>query len=151
MNLTTTLWHVTRVAALTAGVLSVAATAARGQQNGTDLRPVDPTQNPPSLAERARASEASIPLAVQRSINGDSELAPYEIKVAGGRVRNITLSGTVPTERLRDRAGRLALETSGTQHVYNDIVVTPHPNDRRGDDASTSDKSDPERLMPERE
>jgi osmotically-inducible protein OsmY len=116
-----------------------------------DLRPVDPKENPPSLSERAKGAEASIPLAVQRSIEGDRELAPYDIKVAGNERRGITLSGKVPSARLRNRAERLAEQTSGAQHVHNDIIVTAAPDDRRGDDAATTNKSDPARVMPERE
>jgi hypothetical protein len=116
-----------------------------------DLRPVDPQRNPPSLSERAKGAEASIPLAIQRSIEADRELSAYDIKVAGNERRGVTLSGTVPSARLRDRAERLAENASGAQHVHNDIVVTAHPTTRRGDDAATTDNSDPARVMPERE
>jgi osmotically-inducible protein OsmY len=116
-----------------------------------DTRPLDPQQNPPSLSERAKGAEASIPVAIQRSIDGDAELAPYDIKVAANERRNITLSGTVPSARLRDRAEVLARKASGTQHVHNDIIVTSRPSDLRGDDAATTDRSDPARVMPERE
>jgi osmotically-inducible protein OsmY len=88
---------------------------------------------------------------VQRSIEGDRELAAYDIKVAGNERRGITLSGKVPSERLRNRAERLAEQTSGAQHVHNDIIVSAVPDDRRGDDAATTDKSDPAKVMPQRE
>jgi osmotically-inducible protein OsmY len=116
-----------------------------------DLRPVDPKENPPSLSERAKGAEASIPIAIQRSIEGDRELSAYDIKVAGNERRGITLSGKVPSERLRDRAERLAEQASGAQHVHNDIIVSAAPDDRRGNDAATTNKSDPARVMPERE
>lgn len=116
-----------------------------------DTRPLDPAQNPPSLSERATGAEASIPVAIQRSIEGDAELQPYDIKVAGNERRGITLSGTVPSARLRERAEDLAEEASGAQHVHNDIVVTAAPSDRRGSDAATTDNSDPARVMPQRE
>ena len=139
-----------RTAALTACVLAIPSVA-RGQAPMPDTRPLDPRKNPPSLSERARGAEAAIPVAVQRSIDGDAALAPYDIKVAGNERRNITLSGTVPSVGLRDRAEVLARNVSGSQHVHNDIVVTGHPSDRRGDDPATTDRTDPERGMPERE
>jgi osmotically-inducible protein OsmY len=134
------------VAVASAGLASPNGVAAQN-----DLRPLDPERNPPSLSERAKGAEASIPVAVQRSIEGDRELAPYDIKVAGNERRGVTLSGTVPSARLRDRAEQLAESASGSQHVHNDIVVTAHPTDRRGDDAATTDNSDPARVMPQRE
>jgi len=138
----------TRIALLTACVLAVP-NRARGQ--ATDTRPLDPERNPPSLSERAKGAEAAIPVAIQRSIDGDAELAAYDIKVAGNERRGITLSGTVPSEHLRNRAERLAENASGAQHVHNDIVVTAAPSDRRGDDAATTSNSDPEKVMPQRE
>jgi osmotically-inducible protein OsmY len=145
---TETLRVFVRVTLVTACVLAVPRVA-RGQM--PDARPLDPAQNPPSLSERAKGAEASIPVAVQRSIDGDAELAPYDIKVAANERRNITLSGTVPSAELRDRAEVLARKASGTQHVHNDIIVTSRPSDRRGDDAATTDESDPARVMPQRE
>ncbi len=148
MLIVDTLRRMALTTTFTACVLAIP-NVARGQ--GTDLRPVDPAANPPSLSERAKGAEASIPITIQRSLKGDAELAPYDIKVAGNERRNITLSGTVPTTALRDKAERIARETSGTQHVHNDIVVTSHPSERRGDDAATTNRSDPARVMPERE
>ena len=137
------------VAALAA---ALAAPMTTGAQVGTvDTRPLDPAQNPPSLSERAKGAEASIPIAIQRSIEGDPELRPYDIKVAANERRGITLSGTVPSARLRERAEDLAEEASGAQHVHNDIIVTAVPSDRRGSDAATTDNSDPARVMPQRE
>ncbi len=138
----------TRIVLLTACVLAIPSRA-RGQM--PDTRPLDPAQNPPSLSERATGAEASIPVAIQRSIEGDTELAPYAIKVAANERRGVTLSGTVPSASLRDRAERLAEQVSGAQHVHNDIVVTPAPSDRRGDDAATTSNSDPAKVMPQRE
>ena len=142
-----------RHATFTAVVASCAGLALYGlaAAQDVDTRPLDPARNPPSLSERAKGAEASIPVAIQRSIEGDPELAPYDIKVAANERRGVTLSGTVPSTRLRDRAERLAETASGAQHVHNDIVVTARPSDRRGDDAATTDNSDPARVMPERE
>jgi osmotically-inducible protein OsmY len=137
-----------RIAVLTACVLALPSRA-RGQM--PDTRPLDPAQNPPSLSERAKGAEAAIPVAIQRSIDGDAELAPYDIKVAANERRGVTLSGTVPSAHLRDRAERLAEKASGTQHVHNDIIVTAAPSDRRGDDAATTSNSDPAKVMPQRE
>jgi osmotically-inducible protein OsmY len=141
--------RLTRIALLTACVVLAVPSRARGQV--TDTRPLDPERNPPSLSERAKGAEAAIPVTIQRSIDGDPELAPYDIKVAANERRGVTLSGTVPSERLRNRAERLAETASGAQHVHNDIVVTPAPSDRRGDDAATTSNSDPARVMPQRE
>lgn len=137
-----------RIVLLTACVLAIPSRA-RGQM--PDTRPLDPAQNPPSLSARAEGAEAAIPVVIQRSIEGDAELAPYDIKVAANERRGVTLSGTVPSAHLRARAERLAESASGTQHVHNDIVVTPAPGDRRGDDAATTSNSDPEKVMPQRE
>jgi osmotically-inducible protein OsmY len=137
-----------RIALLTACVLALPSRA-RGQM--PDTRPLDPARNPPSLSERATGAEAAIPIAIQRSIEGDAELAPYDIKVAANERRGVTLSGTVPSPYLRNRAERLAEKASGAQHVHNDIVVTAAPSDRRGDDAATTSTSDPAKVMPQRE
>lgn len=116
-----------RIAPFTALVLGIP-NRARGQM--PDTRPLDPERNPPSLSERAKGAEAAIPVAIQRSIEGDPELAPYDIEVAANERRGVTLSGTVPSPRLRDRAERLAEKASGAQHVHNDIVVTTAPDGR---------------------
>ncbi len=137
--------------ATTVFTIALLALPAAASAQRDDTRPLDPARNPPSLSERAKGAEASIPLAVQRSIAGDRELSAYDIKVAGNERRGVTLSGKVPSERLRNRAERLAEQASGAQHVHNDIVVSAVQDGRRGDDAATTDASDPARVMPERE
>jgi len=117
-----------------------------------EFRPVNPRENPPSLTERAKGAEASLPVVVQRSIDGDAELKRENVKVAGNESRRITLSGTVSSQRLKDRAQQLAQNVSGVQHVHNDLVVRGTADEvNGGTDAATTDHSDPEHRMPQRE
>jgi hypothetical protein len=123
-----------------------------GRRGGTTRHPSARSEGKSAQSFRARQGRGSIhPLTIQRSIEGDRELSAYDIKVAGNERRGITLSGKVPSERLRNRAERLAERASGAQHVHNDIIVSAVPDDRRGDDAATTDKSDPAKVMPQRE
>ncbi len=152
---------------LTAGVISLLAlVTASGAESrdptiraierhdeAVETRPVDPARNPPSLSTQANGVESSIPVVVQRRLDGDPELRTQHIKVAGNERRNITLSGEVTSAALKQRAQDLAQGVSGVQHVHNDIVIVS-PSERRapiGDDASTTDRSDPKHRMPQRE
>jgi hypothetical protein len=135
------------------GLLAIATVAlAQRHDDAIETRPLDPQQNPPSLSERARGAEASLPVVVQRSIDGDPELRTQRVKVAGNERRNITLSGEVTSQRLKDRAGALAQQVSGVQHVHNDIVVLGSRRSAdEASDAATTDGSDPAHVLPRRE
>src|SRR5689334_4961196 len=100
-----------RTLTLTAGVISLLVALPAAAQDdpsvkaierhdeSIETRPVDPSRNPPSLSERAHGVEASIPIVVQRKLDGDPELRTQHIKVAGNERRNITLSGEVTSAR----------------------------------------------------
>jgi osmotically-inducible protein OsmY len=57
-------------------------------------------------------------------MQNDEDLRSYaiDVKVSGGTA---TLSGHVPDEDLRKRAGKLAKAVNGVQSVINDIAVRP--------------------------
>src|SRR3954464_8447989 len=101
-----------------AGVASAQTQQEIKEDQHKEFRPVNPLENPPSLTERAKGAEASLPVVVQRSIDGDPDLRRENVKVAGNESRLVTLSGTVSSQQLKDRAERIAQTVSGVQHVH---------------------------------
>jgi osmotically-inducible protein OsmY len=69
-------------------------------------------------------SSASVEIDVTSRIQNDEDLRSYaiDVKVSGGTA---TLSGHVPDEDLKKRAGKLARGVDGVQNVINDIAVKP--------------------------
>jgi hypothetical protein len=123
-----------------------------GPSADTDLRPADPRENPPSLSERGSGGEGSLPIVVQRSINGDPELRTQDIRVAGNERRHITLSGYVSEPRLKNKAETLAERVSGVQHVHNNIIVLGGTMDEAEEALNAPTRpSDPLHEKPERE
>ena len=136
----------------TAAIASAQSARDVHQEQREETRPMSGLENPPSLSERARGAESSLPVVVQRSINGDPELRRENVKVAANERRTVTLSGEVSSERLKDRAERIARTVSGVQHVHNDLVVRGTADElNRGRDAATTDHSDPAHEQPQRE
>ena len=82
-----------------------------------------PAQPPPSDAKTAPSS-ASVEIDVTSRLQNDEELRTYaiDVKVSGGTT---TLSGNVPDEDLKKRAGKLARSVNGVQNVINNIAVRP--------------------------
>jgi hypothetical protein len=80
-----------------------------------------PAQPPPIEAKTA-PSNASVEIDVTSRLQNDQELRTYaiDVRVTGGTA---TLSGNVPDEDLKKRAGKLARAVSGVQSVINDIAV----------------------------
>jgi len=68
------------------------------------------------------ASSANVEIDVTSRLQNDQELRTYaiDVRVTGGTA---TLSGNVPDEDLKKRAGKLARAVSGVQSVINDIAV----------------------------
>jgi osmotically-inducible protein OsmY len=82
-----------------------------------------PAQPPPSDA-RTAPSSASVEIDVTSRLQNDEELRTYaiDVKVSGGTT---TLSGNVPDEDLKKRAGKLAKSVNGVQNIINNIAVRP--------------------------
>jgi hypothetical protein len=82
-----------------------------------------PSQTPPIDAKTAPSS-ASVEIDVTSRLQNDEELRTYaiDVKVSGGTT---TLSGNVPDEDLKKRAGKLARSVNGVQNVINNIAVRP--------------------------
>ena len=87
-----------------------------GTPASRDSAPSTRTATAPSAADSAISGE------IRSRLNADGELADYAIGVSttGGRV---TLSGTVGSYPLRDRAHAIARDTNGVLRVDNRIVV----------------------------
>lgn len=66
--------------------------------------------------------DQSLTAAVQTALKLDPDLAPYALAVTT-RASVVTLSGAVPTDRLRRRAEEAARETPGVQGVENQLEV----------------------------
>ena len=77
-----------------------------------------------SIDLRTTPSNASVEIDVTSRLQNDEDLRPYaiDVKVTGG---SATLSGNVPDEDLKKRAGKLARAANGVQNVINDIAVRP--------------------------
>jgi osmotically-inducible protein OsmY len=75
-------------------------------------------------AAALRAPDKKLDEAIEKKLSADSSLKAYHIKVSvdGGIA---TLTGTVPTEADRARAGRLAM-VKGVTRVDNQILVDPY-------------------------
>lgn len=71
------------------------------------------------------ARDQSLTAAVQTALELDPDLAPYPLAVTT-RSSVVTLSGTVPTGRLRRRAEEAARQTPGVQGVENQVEVNEH-------------------------
>jgi hypothetical protein len=82
-----------------------------------------PSQPAPTDAKTATSS-ANVEIDVTSRLQNDEELQPYtiDVKVTGGTA---ILSGHLPDEDLKKRAGKLARAVNGVQSVINDIAVRP--------------------------
>lgn len=83
-----------------------------------------PVPYPVPGASQPAPSSASVEIDVTSQLQNDEELRSYtiDVKVTGGTA---TLSGHVPDEDLKKRAGKLAKGVNGVQSVINDIAVRP--------------------------
>jgi hypothetical protein len=81
-----------------------------------------PAPAPPPIEVRTAPSSASVEIDVTSRLQNDEELRTYaiDVKVSGGTT---TLSGNVPDEDLKRRAGKLARSVNGVQNVINNIAV----------------------------
>ncbi len=86
--------------------------------------PVPGVTQPAPIDAKAAPSSASIEIDVTSRLQNDEELRSYaiDVKVTGGTA---SLSGYVPDEDLKKRAGKLARAVNGVLSVMNDIVVRP--------------------------
>lgn len=84
--------------------------------------PVPARSQPAPTDARTTPSSASIEIDVTSRLQTDEDLRPYaiDVKVTGGTAM---LSGNVPVEDLKKRAGKLARAVNGVQSVTNEIVV----------------------------
>ena len=82
-----------------------------------------PAVTPPATSEAAPSS-AQVEIDVTSKVLDDSELRGYSInvKVAG---RTAILSGQVPSDELKERAGNIANAVKGVGRVINNITVQP--------------------------
>jgi len=67
-------------------------------------------------------NDTSLSAAVSETLNGNSELAPYNIHVETAN-STVFLSGYVKTIRQSDTAGALAGKVPGVKTVENNIIV----------------------------
>lgn len=86
--------------------------------------PVASTSQPAPIDARTTPSSANVEIDVTSRLQNDEELRTYaiDVKVTGGTA---ILSGQVPDEDLKKRAGKLARAVNGVQNVINDIAVRP--------------------------
>ena len=110
--------------------LTQAAAAAPSPQQTMAVPATPPSQpaptSQPAQAQRSEASQAVSDEAMQRELNmklaTDQELAlhPLDATVKNGRV---TLRGTLPSERLKERVESIAKSIRGVKEVANQISV----------------------------
>jgi osmotically-inducible protein OsmY len=84
---------------------------------------------------------ASVCLAADKAVSDDAIFDNVRIKLAGDRevkgggenfkveVKDgvVTLSGTIESQRLKDRAGKLVKGVKGVKQVVNNLVIAKHP------------------------
>ncbi len=84
---------------------------------------------------------ASVCLAADKAVSDDAIFDNVRIKLAGDRevkgggenfkvdVKNgvVTLSGTVESQRQKDRAAKLTRKVKGVKQVVNNLVIAKHP------------------------
>ncbi len=84
----------------------------------------------PGLEQSLIAKDRAIAAAVAISLKSDVELMQNQLEVECRNAR-VILRGTVPTEELKKRAGRIAENQEGVKEVLNEIEVDPSLKDQR--------------------
>jgi osmotically-inducible protein OsmY len=84
----------------------------------------------PGLEQSLIAKDRAIAAAVEISLSSDVELVQNKLTVECRNAR-VVLSGKVPTEELKKRAGSIAENQEGVKEVLNEIEVDPSLKDQR--------------------
>lgn len=107
-------------------------------------RTVEEKVNVPGMDEALIARDRAIAAAVTIALHADPEIAQNRLSVEC-RNAKVILKGTVPTQKIKDRAEKLARAQESVRDVLNEIKVDPSLIDKRFflDDEKQTEPSEP--------
>jgi hypothetical protein len=84
----------------------------------------------PGLEESLKARDMAIAAAVEIALHADPEIAQNELTIEC-RNAKVILQGTVPTQKIKDRAEKIARAQESVKDVLNELKVDPSLVDKR--------------------
>jgi hyperosmotically inducible protein len=91
-------------------------------KSGQDEKPAEPPAAPPKAEDPAKKPVTSLNLTIKLALMAEPSLFPVDIEVEVDK-QKATLTGTVPSEDDKSKAGQIAKSIEGLESVVNKLTV----------------------------